>query len=183
MSTPARRTRNRILTGLAAATLAIGGIALATAPSGAWFSDTKAATAKAQTGHAAIKLSDAGHSATCVLDFGTVNPGHSATATCTVENTGTTPLKITLSDVNMPTVVAPHSTPVNTIDDTKYFVGIDGYLSDTALSAFATPVDLGALNPGDSRTYTAKFTVSETVGNEGQDLVLTVGLKITGTQY
>lgn len=182
MSTSARRTR-KILGVVAAAVLGFAGLALATNPTGAWFTDTKSATAMAQTGNAAINLSDASHSATCVLNFGTVNPGHSSVASCTVKNTGSTPLKITISDVGTPSVTAPHASPVNTIDGTKYSVSIDGYLPDTSLSAFAAPVDLGTLNPGDSRTYETTYTVADTVGNEGQDLQLSISFKVTGTQY
>ena len=161
------------------AVAAIGAGALLLVPNtGANFSANDNGTVHADTATLTIELSDANHPHTFAMNFANVSPGNSVYQQFTVKNTGS----IGASHVKLGNTVSGVTFIPQTgqnPDLAKLQVSIDGYLPMTAANAVTTPVDLGSLAAGQSRTYTVRVGLASSATNDWQGVILNATTSVT----
>ena len=112
------------------------------------FTDAQTTHFTISSGSVAIERTDGGF----VFDSAPLAPGDSAHATATIANTGTLPLKLTLSRETLAST-APGGCPIRSALHLKITGLFDGPLADAPAH-----ISVGSLAPGDSRSYGVTLT-------------------------
>lgn len=173
--------KRRILAGLAAAT-AVVGFGLMGA-SGAYLNDDDSAAVSSSTQHATIALRNAGDTDVCSLAAGVVNPGHTVTLTCTVKNTGSADLYVSVNR-NAITVLRTGTgnndlLSVTTTVGTAVNIGHDGSSAVDVVPLDRSSAGLTILK-GNSVTITVKVELDSTADNNWADAAVSTGITVYG---
>lgn len=143
--------------------VAIAAALLLVPATGADFSASGQGRVDVNTATLSVALSDIDTPVGIDLDFMNLKPGETQSQTFKVTNTGSI-----AADVNMGSRSnTTFSVPASELSELK--LGIVNYLEPIS---FPPPlngsVDLGSLNPGQSRNYTMQFSLASSAGNEWQ---------------
>lgn len=158
------------------AILAAAGLGLVFMPtSGADFTASDTGSITAQTGNLSLNLSDGSNTGTFALNFANLKPGDSKTASFTVKNTGSIAAKVSL-DQPITNAVVPN---IGAAELAKMRVGVDNYAAPAPVTSLTSGFNLGALNAGQSRTYTVRVELDSSAGNVWQDRTVSA----TGTVW
>lgn len=167
-------TRPRAMKG-GIAVLAIGGALLASTAvipsSGALFSDAKTGTITTTSG--TLVLASVGSNGTFDTAFNGLSPSYYAQKTYVVKNAGTIAGTGTLQIA--PMVVSGGNSP--SAQYLHYTVAIDG--SNTSLTAQGGSVNLGLMQPNDTRTIVINASLDSTAGNEWQGVTVTNAMTVS----
>ena len=188
MSSNRKRTIRNTVIGGAVALVAGAALIGPVNTSGADFTASDTGNVAINTANLTIELSDADNTGTFTLNYSDLAPGGSRVDTFTVKNTGSI-----AADVKFGAPIS--NTKTNAGADTdlsllKMSIG-DGptgsisalpntaYQSEIPVSSLPSSIDLGALKPGQSRTYSVKVSLDKAAGNEWQNKSLSADVTVT----
>ena len=176
MSSKNSRIRNSLIG--VAGVVAVG-LALSAPTTGADFSASDTGTVSIQSGNLTVELSDSNSVGTFDLDFDNLAPGETKVDQFTVKNTGSIPADVKLGGIslganNFAGLTGPQLNMLK--------AGIDGYQASASVPSLTGVMQLGELNPGQSRTYTVRVGLDQVAGNEWQNRHVAAGLTVTLAQ-
>lgn len=174
-----RKIRNIAIGGLAAAAL---GLTLHGAGStGADFSASHTGNVSVQAGTLTVQLSDADNTGTFKLSYPNIKPGDMPYDQFTVKNTGSIPANVKLG---MPISVTGYNLGggQGNANPAQLSASIDGYLAPTSVTSLTGDIQLGSLQPGESRTYTVRVGLDHNAGNEWQGKSVSADVTVTLNQ-
>lgn len=172
MSLSKSRTRKSII-GLAVGG-ALGLAVFGVGSTGADFSASDTGNVSIQSGTLTVELSDSNNVGTFQLAYPNLAPGEVKVDQFTVKNTGSIP-----ADVEIGAPFSGVQANLGSANPSKLMVGVDGYQSMVAAPTLAGNIDLGSLNPGQSRTYTVRVGLDQSAGNEWQGKSLSTNVTVT----
>lgn len=177
MSLSKRSIRRSVigLTGAAAIGLAVFGVG----STGADFTASDTGNVSVQTGNLSIELSDDDATGTFQLAYPNLAPGDTKVDQFTVKNTGSIAADVKIGGVSLG---AQNLNGLTGAQLNLLKASIDGYQATAPVSSLSSTIQLGTLNPGQSRTYTVRVSLDQSAGNEWQNRNIAAGVTVTLSQ-
>ena len=167
------RSKKLVIAAAGAALVGIVGVA-GISGTGANFSASDTGNVSVQSGTLTVELSDSNNVGTFNLSYPNLAPGETKVDKFTVKNTGSI-----AADVKIGAPFSGVQVNLGNANPAKLMVGIDNYQSVVAAPSLAGDINLGSLNPGQSRTYTVRVGLDASAGNEWQGRSLSTNVTVT----
>jgi len=162
-------------------TAALGvGIAISAA-SGAYFSASEPMPVSGNTATLSVEVNGAASDATGIT-FKNIAPGKKLTQSFTVKNTGTVAADV---EIGAPISVSGVHGHVSSMAELgQLSAGIVGYGGLKAITGYSgtSTIDLGTLQPNQTRTYTAEVLLDQNAGNDWQGATASGTVTVTLNQ-